>query len=294
MIAPQAFDVDVAGGRLRVGRWPGRGDAPTALAAHGITANHVSFALLAEALGGDLTLVAPDLRGRGRSNGIRGPFGITAHADDVVRVLDHLGLDHAVLLGHSMGAWVAALAAVRHPERVQAVVLVDGGIALPGTVGERVDEVLQAVLGPAIARLSMTFPDRPAYRDFWRAHPALGGPYWCKAVEAYIDYDLVGVPPTLRSSVSLEAVRADATEQLTVSEVRDVVESLTRPAHLLFAARGLLDTEPLYPPSVIEALRPTWPAVASAQVVAGTNHYTIILGPGARVVADALRAAAGS
>lgn len=289
MSVPESFDVAVAGGRLRVGRWPGRPGAATVVAAHGITANHLSFALLAQALGGDATLVAPDLRGRGRSNAIAGPFGITAHADDLVGVLDHLGLDRVVLLGHSMGAWVAALTALRRPDRVQAVVLVDGGIALPGIAGAPVDAVLEAVLGPAIARLSMTFPDRSAYRDFWRAHPAIGGPYWCEAVAAYVDYDLVGEPPELRASVSLEAVRADATEQLTVPAVRDAVEHLTVPAYLLFAARGLLDAEPLYPPAALEELRQRWPTVVSDAVVPDTNHYTIVLGPGAPVVADLVR-----
>lgn len=295
MTAPDTFDLAVRGGTLRVGRWPGRPGVPTVVAAHGITASHASFAVLADALAGDVTLVAPDLRGRGRSNGITGPFGISAHAADVVAVLDHLGLDRAVLLGHSMGAWVAACTAVRHPDRVPAVVLVDGGLALPGTLDASVDDVLDAVLGPAIARLSMTFPSRDAYRDFWRGHPAIGGSHWRPEVEVYVDYDLVSDPPGWRSSVSLDAVRGDATEQLTVPEVRDAVEALRCPAHLLFAPRGLLDGDPLYPPAALDAMRPRWPTVVSETIVPDTNHYTIVLGAGAPAVADGLRKAiAGS
>lgn len=289
MTAPETFDVPVEGGTLRVGRWPGRPGAPTVVAAHGITANHASFAVLAAALDGHVTLVAPDLRGRGRSNGISGPFGISAHADDVVRLLDHLGVDAAVVVGHSMGGWVAAYTALQHPDRVAAVVLVDGGLALPGTTDAPVDDVLDAVLGPAIARLSMTFADRDAYRDFWRAHPAIGGRYWRPEVETYVDYDLIGEPPECRSSVSLDAVRGDATEQLTVPEARDAVEHLTCPAHLLFASRGLLDGDALYPAAALDAMRPRWSTLASEAVVADTNHYTIVLGDGAPFVADTVR-----
>jgi len=273
--------VPVEGGMLHVGTWRASDEsAPTVIAAHGITANHLSFAAVARELAADVTLVAPDLRGRGRSNTITGPFGITAHADDLTRVLDHLALERAVIVGHSMGAWVAASTAARHPERVAAVVLVDGGFALPGTtsIDIDVDDVLAAVLGPALARLSMTFPDREAYHAFWRAHPAVGGRYWTDDLVAYIDHDLVGEPPELRSSVNGDAVRADATQQLSTPEVRDAAASLACPVVRLFAPRGLLDGDPLYPDAPAD------------EVVADTNHYTILLGRGATAVADAVRA----
>lgn len=288
MSASHTFDLDVDGGALRVGVWPGGTGAPTVVAAHGITANHVSFSLLADALDGDVTLVAPDLRGRGRSNRVSGPFGIGAHAEDIVALLDHAGIERATLVGHSMGAWVVACAAARHPDRVASLVIVDGGIALPGVADIPVDAVLDAVLGPAIARLSMTFADAESHRDFWRQHPAVGGSYWSDAIEQYVDYDLEGDPPNCRSSVSLDAVRADATEQLTVPDVRDAIDAVRCPMRLLFAPRGLLDGDPLYPESARASLRER-PNVVREEVVAGTNHYTIVLGPGAPAVAAAVR-----
>ena len=58
-----AFDVPVAGGSLHVGRW---GDGPkVVVAAHGITGNHRSWQAVARALDPDVSLIAPDLRGRG-------------------------------------------------------------------------------------------------------------------------------------------------------------------------------------------------------------------------------------
>lgn len=291
MATYDTFDLPVAGGSLRVGVWEGRPGAPTVIAAHGITANHLSFEVLAAELDSDVTLVAPDLRGRGRSNGIDGPFGITAHADDVIRLLDHLSIDRAVLVGHSMGGWVVDYTAAQHPERVQTIVLVDGGLALPGTAGVPVDDVLNAVLGPSIARLSMTFTDAAAYLDFWKQHPAVGGAYWSPALEQYFLYDVVGEPPECRSSVSIDAVRGDATEQLTVPAVRDAVERVQCPVHLLFAPRGLLDNDPLYSPEALDSVRATWPYVVEEAVVDDTNHYTIVIGAGAARVADTVRRA---
>ena len=130
--------------------WPGSG--PTVRAVHGITANGLSWGVVARHLAGRVTLLAPDLAGRAGSRDEPGPYGLARHADDVVALLDERGVERAVVAGHSMGGYVAALAAVRHLDRVSSLVMVDGGLSLmpPGT---DVNAYLISVLGPAIARL---------------------------------------------------------------------------------------------------------------------------------------------
>ena len=292
-LAPySSFDVPVTGGSLHVGRW-GAGEH-VVIAAHGITGNHRSWQGVARALGPDVSLVAPDLRGRGHSSKLAAPFGMRAHAEDLVAVLDHLGLERAVLAGHSMGAYVATTAATRHRDRWSHIVLVDGGVALPLPVGVDPADMLAGVLGPALARLDMTFADRDAYRAFWSAHPALSEPgAWNEDTEAWLDHDLTGTEPELRSSASLDAVRFDGTELLVDHEVRHAFHELTQPAVLLRAPRGLLNqVPPLLPDELIDPLRASWP-IRLEMLVDDTNHYSILLAPrGAKVVASHLRATA--
>jgi pimeloyl-ACP methyl ester carboxylesterase len=287
-----ALDVPVAGGDLHVGRW---GDGPiVVVAAHGITGNHRSWQGVARALGPDVTLLAPDLRGRGRSTRLPGPFGMRSHAADLVAILDHLDLERCVLAGHSMGAYVATVAATTHPDRFPSVVLVDGGIALPLPDGVDPDAMLAGVLGPALARLEMTFDSRGSYHGFWRDHPALAEPgAWNADTEAWLDHDLAGEAPELRSSASLEAVRFDGTELLVDPEVGRAYRRLTQPTVLLRAPRGLLNqVPPLLPDELIDPLRPTWP-LRLEMLVENTNHYSIVLAPrGAQAVAAHLVAAA--
>ena len=102
------------------------------LAVHGITANHLAWQLVAEALP-DLRIVAPDLRGRGRSSELPGPYGFDQHADDLAQLIDQLGLGPVPVVGHSMGGFVAMAVAHRHPDLISAVLLLDGG--LPFVVG---------------------------------------------------------------------------------------------------------------------------------------------------------------
>ena len=149
-----------------------------------------------------------------------------AHADDLVAVLDHLGLDRAVLAGHSMGAYVATTAATVAPRRAGRTSCSSTAASpLPLPAGVDPDDMLAGVLGPALARLEMTFADRDAYHDFWRAHPALAEPGRVERdTEAWLDHDLVGTEPELRSSASLEAVRFDGTELLVDHEVRHAVQ----------------------------------------------------------------------
>jgi pimeloyl-ACP methyl ester carboxylesterase len=56
-----------------------------------------------------------------------GPYSVRQHADDLVRVLDALSLDAVTVCGMSLGGFVGVSLAVSHPERVRALICVDGG-----------------------------------------------------------------------------------------------------------------------------------------------------------------------
>jgi pimeloyl-ACP methyl ester carboxylesterase len=276
------IEVPVEGGAMAVGVW--EGDGPVVVAAHGITASHVAWQAVADALDGRVRLVAPDLRGRGASAGLPGPWGMKAHARDLVAVASHFDAERPLVVGHSMGGYVTSVMAAEHPDRVGRVLMIDGGLPLALPPGLSAEEAVQAVIGPAMARLSMTFPTKEAYRDFWRNHPAIG-PWWSPLVEAYVDYDLTGTEPELHSRVSREAVVADSEDMLIDSTVGNALSRVQCVVEVLRAERGMLDNpEPLFPDSALEGLD-----VVDLGVVPDTNHYTISLAPhGAAAVADAI------
>ena len=277
----------VEGGQLNVLRF---GDGRrTVVAAHGITASAMAYGAVARHLPPEWTLLAADLRGRGHSADLPGPYGMVRHARDVCAVAEHAGAGRVVLVGHSMGAFVAVLAAATTPELFERLVLVDGGLPLAVPDGADLDAVLDATLGPAIARLSQTFADEPAYLDFFRAHPALG-PHWNADAEAYVAYDLTGPAGAMRSRVKAEAVRQDGRELLTTAtETAAALRALAVPALLLTAPDGMFGAPP---PFVPEAAVAHWRgelADLRTELVPGTNHYTILLDPAAAaLVADRL------
>lgn len=287
------MSVPVRGGDLAVGVW-GPHDGPVVLAVHGVTASHLCWPLVAAHLPG-IRLVAPDLRGRGRSNGLPGPWGMPQHADDLAAVLSALGVDRAVVLGHSMGAFASLVLANRHPEKVSSLVLVDGGLPLASPAGVSDDDLTRAILGPAAERLSMTFASRAEYVDFWRKHPAFSG-HWNQAVEDYVNYDLVGSEPELRPSSSYDAVAADSIELRGGASLMKALAELAHPATFLSAPRGLMNEEtPLYSAEEIDTWRGKLPGLRTLGVP-DVNHYTIVLSDRgaaavAAVVAEAVSAA---
>jgi pimeloyl-ACP methyl ester carboxylesterase len=287
----RTFDVDVRGGTLRVGEWNGDDPSrPVVVAAHGITASHLAWAALADAMP-EVCIVAPDLRGRGRSNALPGPFGMAQHADDLAAVSRALELDPVLVIGHSMGAFVALVTAHRHPDLFRGPFLIDGGLPLALPQGVDTKELLTTSLGPAAKRLSMTFADRAAYLEFWRGHPAFVG-HWDDRLVDYLAYDLVGTEPELRPAASFEAVAADSAGLYGGTDVESALAALDHPISLLVAPRGLMDETPgLYTIETISHWRTKLPFVETVEVP-DVNHYTIVMSPaGAATVADAVRVA---
>jgi len=289
----QGFALPVEGGELHGAIWGSRG--PVLLCSHGITATHMAFELFADQLGDDFRLVVPDHRGRGRSNGIRGPWGMAAHAADMVAILDHLGLPRADLfVGQSMGGFVGAVMAAQYPQRVARLMLVDGGLPLFERIPWYVPvaPIVRLIIGPSMKRLSMQFPSQEAYFDYWRPHPALVG-HWSPYLERFFAYDLVGEAPALRSSVSREAVVGDARTQLDNTLIPDSLRQLKGPVRLLRAPRGVMNGKPLYRDKLVQKWS-TQIAGFSSITVPDTNHYSILMAEhGARAVAQEVRSMLG-
>ena len=285
------IDVPVTGGELAVYRLGSqRPDAPAVLAVHGITATSFAWLATSAALGDDVSLIAVDLRGRGDSRSLPGPFGLDAHVEDLVAVLDALALAQPVVLGHSMGSYIAARLGAQHPDRVSRLVLVDGGLTVPGSADIDPETFMRAFLGPALARLEMTFESVDSYVEWWGQHPAISGSDVDPDVlRQYAAHDLVGEPPALHSSVNPDVMAPDGSDVLS----SDDAHQLALPAVLLCAPRGMVnDPNPMQPLELVHAWADEDPERRRALQVPDVNHYTITMGAaGAAAVAAEVRAA---
>jgi pimeloyl-ACP methyl ester carboxylesterase len=88
--------------------------------------DHEMFRPQIALLSGRFRCIAWDERGHGRTaSGQLAPFTYYDSADDLVAILDHLGIERAVLIGMSQGGFLSLRCALTHPKRVAALVLID-------------------------------------------------------------------------------------------------------------------------------------------------------------------------
>lgn len=290
----RTVEVKVRGGPLRVGIWESVGLAShgvaqrTVLGVHGITSSHLAWtwAGLRMIDSPSTRLIAPDLRGRGQSAALPGPWGMRVHADDLSAVVDQLGKPD-LTAGHSMGAFAAVVAAHRYPGRFGTLLLVDGGVPLPLPADEPLEVAMPRLLGPTATRLAMRFPNPEEYRRWWRDHPAFAGG-WSPDLDAYVDYDLVHIdedePGTgghWRSAARLDAVGQDFAEQGTDSIVQTawnvMASRLADRVTFLRAPLGLQAEPPgLYPIEMLNRFAAAHPTFHWTDVPR-TNHYSLLL-----------------
>jgi pimeloyl-ACP methyl ester carboxylesterase len=104
-------------------------------------------------------------RGHGRTGNIERPITLAALAEDIVGLLDHLHIDRAHVLGHSIGAGVALELAVGHPTRVRSIVTISASV--------RPDGIHEDLTDPAKMAVSTRMPTPQDFADFRDAYTRL-------------------------------------------------------------------------------------------------------------------------
>jgi pimeloyl-ACP methyl ester carboxylesterase len=110
------------------------GEGPPVVFSHGTLMDRRMFAPQLEALAPEFRCLA--YSSRARTDRYAGPYDLDDLADDCAAVMDHYGVDSAVLAGMSMGGFMALRFALRYPERLEGLVLIDS-MAGPHPEAER-------------------------------------------------------------------------------------------------------------------------------------------------------------
>ncbi|HUQ56689.1 alpha/beta hydrolase [Lentzea sp.] len=267
--------VPVDGGDLAVEVHEG-GTAPV-LAIHGVSGSRKLWNWVAAH---DITLVTPDLRGRGDSHELPGG-SIRQHADDMLRVLDALELPSATVTGMSMGGYVAVDLAVRYPDRVRALVLVDGGLPMPAHA-QLSEETLTAAIAPQLAARQRTW----TVDEYLTVHATLN--------------PLVDITDPLTREYYAHDLTPDGHLRLPaetlVADTRDVIfgtsrwQELTVPTWFLHAEWSTgPDSPPAYTAGQARAFAAELPVLHEPVLINGVDHGgTVMTAAGAAVTAEVL------
>lgn len=198
------------------------GDGPVVLLVHGMAGSSATWKPLIPLLAPNVTVLAPDLPGHGRSPKLRGDYSLGASASFLRDLVTTLGYDRVTVVGQSLGGGVAMQFCYQYPERVARLVLVGSG-----GLGEEVMPVLKVLAAPG-ADLLMIPVFLPVFRDagnavgralakvglrpspqafeMWRAYASLTDP---AARSAFVQ--------TLRAVVDTRGQRVSAHDKLYLS-----------------------------------------------------------------------------
>jgi lipase len=251
---------------------------------HGITAQHRAFTSAARRVGPVRGLVGVDLRGRGDSGKPDSGYGLETHASDVIRVLDHLGLENATIAGQSMGAFVAIKTALLFPDRVRALVLLDGGWPRAEAPSQedmteeqqREAEAIREGLARAFSRLEMVFETPDDYLGFWFPDQGLTMADLPPDLADYYRYDLQEVEGGYNPKCSTDAAQQDSPDVTKTSPTAEEMREVRCPVALVRASEGFFPgSRPLIPDEARNVMAEALD-LRSEMVLPEANHYTMM------------------
>lgn len=153
------------------------GPEPPLVFSHGFLMDHAMFDPQVEALSDEFRCIVWDQRHHGRTRAV-GSSTYWDSARDVLGLLDHLGLDHAILVGMSQGGYLSLRAALLAPEKVRALALIDSQAtpedpALKPSYDELLDQwsskrVTDALLDTVAAVILGSRVDAQPWKEKWR------------------------------------------------------------------------------------------------------------------------------
>jgi len=217
--------------------------SPAVVLIHGAFGNRSHYAAQIEHLSQRHRILALDLRGHGESDVPQDGFGLRDYAEDVIAVCEAAGVDRYVLCGHSMP--VALIAAMRKPERVAGVALLDGAMLYPESLRSQV-----------LANLV----------------PVLEGAGWTDAMQGYLVGRGIGPYDSAELKARMMAEIATAPAQIAAPLMRDLMtmdfsQFLTGGYPLLYVHARV--------PADLARLRELRPDVLLGSVV-GSGHWMML------------------
>jgi pimeloyl-ACP methyl ester carboxylesterase len=233
----------------------GEGDAPPVVFIHGLGGTWQNWLENMPAVAEGRRVVALDLPGFGRSEMPSEPITITLFAQTVEKLAEQLDLGHVAVVGNSMGGFTAAEVAIRHPERVERLVLVDAAgisIAEAGKISQYVGRAMveggnrgvtdphRVLKRPGFIHLAfgavMRHPTRIARDLLAEQLTAVGAPGFGQSVQALLSYDFRDrlqdiVVPTL-------VVQGEEDVLVPLGDARKFEERIPRATSLILADTG--------------------------------------------------------
>lgn len=259
----KSYQVKVNNHNIQVSDYPG-GEKGTIIGIHGLTGNRLQLRYYAEKFSPEYRVITMDVRGRGNSDDGETNSSIFEHAKDVEGLIEALEIENPILMGYSMGAFVATIVASRN-KNIQKVILLDGAATM--------SEHQRPIVEPSLGRLSKHFESKEEYvQQVGDSYEGLGITKGPKLTEV-LEYEIEDHGDYWENKASESTIRKDW-ESFWEFDVEEYAPTITVPVLLVQCSGGIGKNPPLFLP---EHYKRTISAIKDIEVViSDSNHYTMV------------------
>nr|WP_256437735.1 alpha/beta hydrolase [Sporosarcina sp. Marseille-Q4063] len=256
------YTVNINGNTIQLADYPGK--KGTIIAIHGLTGTHKNMHYYAEKFKGDYRFIAVDLRGRGNSAETDADTSIFKHAEDILGLIKELKIDSPILLGYSMGAFIAAIVASKL-KSTKAVILLDGAA--------KASDHQKDIVQPSLGRLSREFTSEEHYvSEIQKIYTNLGIE-WNDVLQNTVEYEVALVGDHWENKSTEVRIVADF-ESFFTFDPEQICSQIDCPILLVYAEGNIGAMPPLFYLTDYEQTRQSTKTIET--VISDCNHYTMV------------------
>ncbi len=249
----------------------GRADGPVLFLINGLGGNLGAWRFLIDYYRDQFRIVSFDYRGMYQSELAKnGDYSMATHTRDAVAVMDHYGIEDAVVMGWSMGVQVVLEVYRAVPERIRGLILTNGAFGRPLDIFPGLKPVARATMG-ALARVAPTL--RPLARPFLKTTLPLKVLKAVGFLSRHLDEDVFLDLAKDFAELNFEAYR-DCVDALVNHSAEDILERITVPALILAGGRDL------FTPAAFSRTMAQRIPKARLVNIADASHYAAVEYPG--------------
>ena len=236
----------------------------TIIAIHGLTGTHKNMHYYAEALKGENRFIALDLRGRGNSSKMDPEPSIFNHAKDVIDLINELEIECPVLMGHSMGAFIAAIVASQL-KSVKGLILLDGAAQMSSHQ--------QDIVKPSLGRLNKEYMTKEYYVKEVKELYGRLGVAWTPALQEVVEYEIHQVDDHWKHKSAGEKILEDF-ESFYSFNPKEIMQNVLCKTLLVYAKGEIGPLPPLFLKKDYDVTRQHTPNLT--MITSDCNHYTMV------------------
>ena len=256
------YTVNANGNNIQIADYSGA--KGTIIAIHGLTGTHKNMHYYAEKFKGDYRFVAGDLRGRGNSADTDAEPSIFKHAEDILALIKELKIENPILLGYSMGAFIAAIVASKL-KSTQAVIFLDGAA--------KASNHQRRIVQPSLGRLSRKYTSKEHYvEEIQKIYTNLGIK-WNDVLQNTVEYEVGPVSNHWENKSTETQIIADF-ESFFTFDPKEICSQIDCPVLLVYAEGDIGSMPPLFYLTDYEQTQQYTKTIET--VISDCNHYTMV------------------